>query len=358
MDTKVRDGGPSDVAGGRVAGDVLADVRGLKMYFPTPSGSLFGHGDTVRAVDDVSFSVLRGETLGLVGESGSGKSTIGRCLLGLYKPTAGQVLLEGNDLSTANRRQMKRIRKDVQAIFQDPFSSLDPRMTVEQLLVEPLIIHDFVERKDRTAYVQELLSRVGMNAKHAARYPHQLSGGQRQRVAIARALAIRPAFVVCDEPVSALDVSVQAQVLNLFEDLQQELGLTYLFIAHDLSVVRHIANRVAIMYLGHIVEIADRDEIFDHPQHPYTQALLSAAPIPDPVKELQRQRIILSGEIPSPSHKPKGCVFSQRCPIAIPACQDEMPPLQETRPAHWAACIRAGEVVPSLPVRGSDAAST
>ena len=334
----------------KAVGDPLVDVSGLKMYFPLPSGKLFQKGGTLRAVDDVSFQIGRGETFGLVGESGSGKSTIGLCLLGLYQPTGGRVLLDGHDVSKARGKALQRIRKGIQVIFQDPFSSLDPRMTVEQSLAEPLVIHRLSDRRGRSAEVQKLLATVGLTARMAWRYPHELSGGQRQRVAIARALAIKPAMVVCDEPVSALDVSVQAQVLNLFEDLQQEFGLTYLFIAHDLSVVRHIADRVGIMYLGHMVEAADRDETFDHPLHPYTQALLSAAPIPDPVKELQRHRIILSGEIPSPSDKPAGCVFHQRCPLAVDACKAAMPELREVRPRHWVACIRAGESVPARPL--------
>ncbi len=323
-------------------GDNLVEVRGLKMYFPLPATKLFGRsGGVLKAVDDVSFSIRRGETLALVGESGSGKSTVGRCLLMMYRPTEGDVIFDGMNLANASRNDLKRLRRQAQVIFQDPFSSLDPRMSVEQLLTEPMIIHKSVPRGERKAEVERLLSTVGMSPKMARRYPHELSGGQRQRVAIARALTIKPAFIVCDEPVSALDVSVQAQVLNLLEDLQDQFGLTYLFIAHDLSVVRHVADRVAIMYLGHMVEIADRDEIFNNPQHPYTQALLSAAPIPDPVAEATRQRIILQGEIPSPANKPSGCVFRKRCPIAIDACKDAMPPLRETVAGHRVACIRA-----------------
>ena len=324
------------------ASDTLVEARGLKMYFPSPSGKLFSRkGGVVRAVDDVSFTIAEGETLGLVGESGSGKSTIGRCLLMLHKLTEGSVIFQGRDLGALSPREMKAVRRDAQVVFQDPYSSLDPRMSVEQILAEPLIIHNLARRGERRSRVEELLDKVGLRARMANRYPHELSGGQRQRVAIARTLAIKPAFVICDEPVSALDVSVQAQVLNLLEDLQQEFGLTYLFIAHDLSVVRHIANRVAIMYLGHIVEIADRDLIFDNPRHPYTQALLSAAPLPDPIKERQRQRIILTGEIPSPADKPKGCVFHQRCPIAIEECKDAMPPLRDIGSGQQVACIRA-----------------
>ena len=322
--------------------EVLVEVRGMKMYFPISSGKLFSRkGGLVKAVDDVSFTIGKGETLGLVGESGSGKSTIGRCLLMLHKLTDGTVHFQGRDLGALTARQMKAVRKDAQAIFQDPFSSLDARMSVEQILAEPLTINNVVSRGERRSRVEELLATVGMPARMAARYPHELSGGQRQRVAIARALAIKPAFIICDEPVSALDVSVQAQVLNLLADLQQELGLTYLFIAHDLSVVRHIADRVAIMYLGHIVEIADRDLIFDNPGHPYTKALLSAAPLPDPVKERKRQRIILTGEIPSPANKPAGCVFHQRCPIAIDECKVAMPPLRDIGKGQQVACIRA-----------------
>ncbi|MFC3761885.1 ABC transporter ATP-binding protein [Tenggerimyces flavus] len=312
------------------------------MHFPITTGGLLPRKrGVIKAVDDVSFTIGRGETLGLVGESGSGKTTVGRCLLLMYKPTGGQVLFDGTDLSTLHGHGLHQFRKDAQVIFQDPFSSLDPRMNVEQILSEPFIIHKLAKRHERRAKVIELLDTVGMGAQLASRYPHELSGGQRQRIAIARALAINPPFIICDEPVSALDVSVQAQVLNLLEELQDKLGLTYLFIAHDLSVVRHIADRVAIMYLGHLVEIADRDEVFREPLHPYTKALMSAALIPDPIQEEQRQRIILTGEIPSPANKPKGCVFHQRCPIAIDACKEQMPPLREAKPGRFVACIRA-----------------
>ena len=322
--------------------DTLVAVRHLEMHFPLPSEHLFSFAhQVVKAVDDVSFSIRKGETLGLVGESGSGKSTVGRCLLMLDRPTGGEVVFDGVDLTKADRKQLKHLRRDAQVIFQDPYSSLDPRMTVEQILTEPLTIHGIGDRRGRHSQVTELLATVGMNPQIANRYPHELSGGQRQRVAIARALAIRPAFIICDEPVSSLDVSVQAQVLNLLEDLQQQFGLTYLFIAHNLSVVRHIADRVAIMYLGHIVEMASRDQIFANAAHPYTQALLSAAPIPDPVKEAERHRTILTGEIPSPTHKPTGCVFRQRCPIAIDDCSLEMPPLRTKDTGHEVACIRA-----------------
>ncbi|HEY7222521.1 MAG TPA: oligopeptide/dipeptide ABC transporter ATP-binding protein [Micromonosporaceae bacterium] len=320
--------------------DNLVEVRGLRMYFPIRSESLIGRPGVLKAVDDVSFTIRRGETLGLVGESGSGKSTIGRCLHMMYKPTAGEVLFEGTDLTKAPRRILRQLPKQAQVIFQDPFSSLDPRMSIEQILTEPLIIHDAVPHSERRTEVERLLSIVGMTARMASRYPHELSGGQRQRVAIARALAIRPAFIICDEPVSALDVSVRAQVLNLLEDLQEEYGLTYLFIAHDLSVVRHIADRVAILYLGHMVEIADRDELFGNPQHPYTKALLSAAPVPDPKIEATRQRIILKGEIPSPANKPSGCVFRMRCPMAIDECAVAMPALHHSADNHDVACIR------------------
>jgi oligopeptide transport system ATP-binding protein len=319
------------------------EVRGLKMYFQDTTGPMFNRVETVvKAVDDVGFTINRGETLGLVGESGCGKSTLGQCILQLLKPTAGQVFFEGTDLTELHGKQLREMRKKMQVIFQDPFSSLDPRMTSEEIISEPLIIHGMAaDVGERRARVAELLKAVGLQPYMAERYPHEFSGGQRQRIAIARALAIQPSFIVCDEAVSALDVSVQAQVVNLLEELQEQFNLTYLFIAHDLSVVRHIADRVAIMYLGHIVEIGNRDEIFANPMHPYTQALMSAAPVPDPIKESQRKRIILSGEVPSPAHAPIGCVFHTRCPIAIEECKAAMPPLEELKPDHWVACIRA-----------------
>ena len=323
--------------------DILLELRNLKMYFPVTSGVLFQHKVAeIKAVDDVSFFIRRGETLGLVGESGSGKTTVGRCILQLYKPTSGDVIFEGRRLNDLSTSDMRPVRRDMQVIFQDPYGSLNPRMTCGDIIGEPLIVHNLTsgkgEYQDRVA---ELLTVVGINPYMADRYPHEFSGGERQRLGIARALAVNPRFIVCDEPVSALDVSIQAQAINLLEQLQEELGLTYLFIAHDLSVVRHISDRVAVMYLGHIVEIADRTELYENPLHPYTQALLSAVPIPDPVAETQRERVILTGEVPSPENPPKGCVFSTRCPIVIDDCTLEMPELREVSKEHWVACIRA-----------------
>jgi oligopeptide transport system ATP-binding protein len=324
-------------------GNILLEVKNLKMHFPVTSGIVFQRAVAhIKAVDDVSFYVRRGETLGLVGESGCGKTTTGRCILQLYKPTGGQIFFEGQELTKLNTRQMRVMRRQMQVVFQDPFSSLNPRMTAGNIIGEPLIVHGLVkskaEYKDR---VGELLQNVGLNPYMADRFPHEFSGGQRQRIGVARALSVDPKFIVCDEPVSALDVSIQAQVINLLEDLQEQFNLTYLFIAHDLSVVRHISDRVAVMYLGRIVEIADRNEIYLNPLHPYTKALLSAVPIPDPVIDAQRERILLSGEVPSPLNPPSGCVFHPRCPIAIDDCSRVVPDLKEVEPGHWAACIRA-----------------
>ena len=331
--------------------EVLLEVRNLAMYFPVTSGIIFqrtvGH---IKAVDGVSFSIRRGETLGLVGESGCGKTTTGRCILQLYKPTTGDVIFEGENLNELDGSAMRAMRRKIQVIFQDPYGSLNPRMTCGDIVGEPLVVHKLTsgkgEYRDRVA---ELLQVVGLNPYMADRYPHEFSGGQRQRIGIARALAVNPSFIVCDEPVSALDVSIQAQVINLLEDLQDQFGLTYLFIAHDLSVVRHISDRVAVMYLGHIVEIADRIELYDNPLHPYTRALLSAVPIPDPIVEAQRERIILQGDVPSPRNPPPGCVFHTRCPVAIDDCQAGIPELREVSPDHWVACIRAeGYGVPTF----------
>jgi len=320
----------------------LLEVRNLVKHFHISGGLFGGREGVVRAVDDVSFTIHRGETLGLVGESGCGKTTTGRCILQLERPTGGQILFEDRDLATLGAEDLRAVRRRMQVIFQDPYSSLNPRMTVGQIITEPLAVHRIVpDPVKREARVQELLGHVGLLPQHARRYPHQLSGGQRQRVGIARALAMEPALIVCDEPVSALDVSIQAQIINLLEDLQREFGLTYLFVAHDLSVVRHISDRVAVMYLGRIVELADRKALYDDPLHPYTRALLSAVPIPDPELEARREHIVLGGEVPSPLHPPSGCVFHPRCPIAIDRCRAAVPELREIKPGHWAACILA-----------------
>lgn len=323
-------------------GDILLEVKNLKMHFPVTSGLIFARTVAhIRAVDDVSFFVRRGETLGLVGESGCGKTTTGRCILQLYKPTAGQIVFEGQELTMLPTRQMRAMRRQMQVIFQDPYSSLNPRMTAGNIIGEPLIVHGLV--KNRNQYkerVGELLQNVGLNPYMSDRFPHEFSGGQRQRIGVARALSVDPKFIVADEPVSALDVSIQAQIINLMEDLQERFSLTYLFIAHDLSVVRHISDRVAVMYLGHLVEIAERNEIYRNPLHPYTRALLSAVPIPDPVIDAQRERILLAGEVPSPLNPPSGCVFHPRCPMAAEQCSQILPELREVQTAHWVACIR------------------
>jgi oligopeptide transport system ATP-binding protein len=319
--------------------EVLLEVRDLVKHFPVGGGVFKRAEGTVRAVDGVSFSLRRGETLGLVGESGCGKTTTGRCILQLERPTGGQIIFEGTDLATHSEQQLRELRRHMQVIFQDPYSSLNPRMTIGQILAEPLKVHRLVSGKAaREKRVQELLTQVGLLPQHAQRYPHQLSGGQRQRVGIARALAMEPSLIICDEPVSALDVSIQAQIINLLEELQSRLGLTYLFIAHDLSVVRHISDRVVVMYLGKVVEVADRRTLYEAPLHPYTRALLSAVPIPDPKLEATRERTVLRGEIPSPLTPPAGCVFHPRCPIAEARCSAEIPRLREIQPGHWGAC--------------------
>jgi len=319
--------------------EVLLEVRDLVKHFPVGGGVFKRSAGTVRAVDGVSFSLRRGETLGLVGESGCGKTTTGRCILQLERPTSGQIVFEGTDLATHSEQQLRELRRHMQVIFQDPYSSLNPRMTIGQILAEPIKVHGLVSGKAaREKRIQELLTQVGLLPQHAQRYPHQLSGGQRQRVGIARALAMEPSLIICDEPVSALDVSIQAQIINLLEELQSRLGLTYLFIAHDLSVVRHISDRVVVMYLGKVVEVADRQTLYEAPVHPYTRALLSAVPIPDPKLEATRERTVLRGEIPSPLTPPGGCVFHPRCPIAEARCSAEIPRLREIHPGHWGAC--------------------
>jgi len=292
----------------------------------------------VKAVDGVSFDIYRGETLGLVGESGCGKSTTGRTILQLYRPTAGQIFLDGVDLATLKGGKLREIRQRMQMIFQDPYASLNPRMTVGSIIGEPMDIFGTAGRQDKKRRVEELLKVVGLNPYFASRYPHEFSGGQRQRIGIARALALQPDFIVCDEPIAALDVSIQAQVVNLLEQLQADFGLTYLFIAHDLSMVRHISDRVAVMYLGKIVELTDRDALYMDPLHPYTKALLSAVPIPDPVIEEQRQRIILEGDVPSPANPPVGCNFNTRCPVAIDTCFEVEPEFKAATAGHWVAC--------------------
>ena len=321
---------------------IILQVQNLVKHFPILGGSVFARSiGAVRAVDDVSFSVHQGETFGLVGESGCGKTTMGRCILQLERPTAGQVIFAGQELTGLPEARLRVIRRQMQVIFQDPYSSLNPRMTVGQMLAEPLQVHGIVpSRVERRQRVAELLSEVGLPSALSERYPHELSGGQRQRVGIARALAMQPSFIVCDEPVSALDVSIQAQIMNLLDDLQERYGITYLFVAHDLSVVRHISDRVAVMYLGKLVELADWQLLYEDPLHPYTKALLAAVPIPDPEVEAHRERIILRGEVPSPSNPPAGCVFHPRCPLAIAECKRVVPEFREVKPGHWAACIR------------------
>jgi oligopeptide transport system ATP-binding protein len=325
-----------------VENEILVRVENLKKYFPITRGVFQRHVGDIKAVDGVSFFVRRSETLGLVGESGCGKTTTGRTLLQLYRPTAGHAYFEGQDLSTMKGEELRRTRRRMQMIFQDPYASLNPRMTIGSIVGEPLEVHNIAKGKEKRERVQELLRVVGLNPYFINRYPHEFSGGQRQRVGVARALALNPDFIVCDEPVSSVDVSIQAQIVNLLEDLQEQFGMAYLFIAHDLSMVRHISDRVAVMYLGKIVELTTRDKLYDNPLHPYTQALLSAVPIPDPVVEERRQRIILEGDVPSPANPPEGCNFNPRCPVVMDICKKEEPEFKEVGKEHWAACHRVG----------------
>ena len=317
---------------------VLLKVKNLKKYFPVTSGIVFQKEvGAVKAVDDISFEVFKGETLGLVGESGCGKSTTGRTILQLYRPTSGEVFFEGTNLVKLKEDALRKIRRRAQMIFQDPYSSLNPRTTVDQIISEPLQIHKIATGKECVQRVKDLLNKVGLNPKYGNRYPHEFSGGQRQRIAIARALALNPEFIVCDEPISALDVSIQAQIVNLLEQLQDELGLTYLFIAHDLSVVEHISDKIAVMYLGNLMEFGAASQVYHHPKHPYSQALLSAVPVPDP-KQKNRNRIILKGDVPTPMNIPSGCSFRTRCPIAVASCSEEVPKFELYAPNHWVAC--------------------
>lgn len=326
--------------------EVLLRVEGLKKYFPITAGILKRQVGAVKAVDGISFNIYRGETLGLVGESGCGKSTSGRTILQLEKPTSGQVHFKGESLTDLKGRALRQKRREMQMIYQDPYASLNPRMTVGNIVAEPMLIHGMkngdgfqkVSQTERIERVYELLELVGLNIAFINRYPHEFSGGQRQRIGIARALALQPSFIVCDEPIAALDVSIQAQVVNLLEKLQDQFGLTYLFIAHDLSMVRHISDRVAVMYLGKIVELTDRDSLYKNPKHPYTRALLSAVPIPDPDVEETRERIILEGDVPSPAEPPFGCNFCTRCPIVESICLEEDPEFREVEKGHWVAC--------------------
>jgi len=318
----------------------LVEVQDLKKHFPVTRGLILQRRvGFVRAVDGVSFTIQRGETLGMVGESGCGKTTVGRTMLGLYPATSGSVVIDGSDILHARGREMLNIRRKAQIIFQDPYASLNPRWTVSSIVTEPMRVHKlFASDRERTERARELMALVGLNPNLINRFPHEFSGGQRQRIGIARALASDPSFIVCDEPISALDVSIQAQVVNLLEELQDQFGLTYLFIAHDLSMVRHICDRVAVLYLGVMVELADRNELYENPLHPYTQALLSAVPIPDPRKDRARKRTILTGDVPSPLNPPAGCRFHTRCPIAMDVCRQQVPEWREAAPHHWVAC--------------------
>lgn len=314
----------------------ILEVHHLKKYFPVRRGWFSQARTYVRAVDDVSFSVRRGETFGLVGESGCGKTTLGRCILRLVEPTAGSIVFDGRDILSLDAQAMRALRRQMQIIFQDPFDSLDPRMSVEEIIVEPLVIHRVGSPSERRQRVRYLIDVVGLSSRHLQRYPHELSGGQRQRIGIARALALNPKFIVADEPVSALDVSIQSQILNLLDDLQEEFGLTYLFIAHGLNVVRHISDQLGVMYLGVLVELANTEEIYCRPLHPYTQALFASIPVPDPA--VRRERIILRGDVPNPVEPPRGCRFHTRCPLAEAVCREVEPSLREVSPRHWVAC--------------------
>lgn len=316
----------------------LLEIKNLKMYFPIKKGLLNKTVNHVKAVDDVSFTIEKGETLGLVGESGCGKTTTGRAIIKLYEPTAGQIIYDGVDIARFNQGKMAPYRRKMQMIFQDPYASLDSRMTVGDIIGEAIDIHKLMNGKEKTERIQFLLEKVGLNSEHANRYPHEFSGGQRQRIGIARALAVEPEFIVCDEPISALDVSIQAQVVNMLEDLQKDLGLTYLFIAHDLSMVKHISSRVGVMYLGKMVEVAASNELYKKPLHPYTQALLSAIPIPDPDQSEKKERIVLEGEIPSPIDPPSGCRFRNRCKYATAKCAEAVPELKDMGGGHMVAC--------------------
>ncbi len=318
--------------------ETILRVDNLVKHFPILAGVFQRQVGVVHAVDGISFDIRKGETFGLVGESGCGKSTAGRTILQLYRPTSGKVYFRDTDLTTLKGEDLRRMRTEMQMIFQDPYASLNPRMTIREIVGEPLLVHDMAKNKQIDEKVDQLLDTVRLNPGFASRYPHEFSGGQRQRIGIARALALEPDFIVCDEPISALDVSIQAQVINLLEDLQAKLGLTYLFIAHDLSMVRHISDRVAVMYLGILAEAAQRNELYHHPVHPYTQALLSAVPVPDPFVEEKRQRIILEGDVPSPVNPPSGCRFRTRCPLAEKICAEQVPVWREVGPDHWVAC--------------------
>ena len=319
----------------------LVEVKHLKEYFNINTGVFTTK--PLKAVDDVSFTIKKGETLGLVGESGCGKTTVGRTLLHLYKPTDGEIWFDGKKIET--RKDILEYRQKTAMVFQDPYSSLNPRMTVSDIIAEPLDVHKmYKDKKERQERILDLMAKVGLNSEHANRYAHEFSGGQRQRIGIARALSMNPEFLVCDEPVSALDVSIQAQVINMFDELQDQMGLTYLFIAHDLLVVRHISDRIAVMYLGKMVELADAKEIYDHPLHPYTKSLMSAVPLPDPKKARQNKRIVLTGDIPSPLNAPSGCPFRTRCPYATDACAEAMPEFKEVAPGHFVACHHVAEI--------------